>query len=183
MSSEAKAARQEASSTLGFSGVPSPTVSHGGRVEEEAVGFETSLGPIVEEETAPRPASQALYGTPEEEAPCPGVSLCSGKIVGCSPASCFRSDGPRVARCFQVAPPPQGDADSSAWPLNDSEAGPLNHSSTVTNLNVGICHGEGPHELCSSLACHRGRCTAACPRGWRRVAVALARSPLPQNVP
>ncbi|XP_075964987.1 uncharacterized protein LOC142969175 isoform X5 [Anarhichas minor] len=101
-----------------FSGMPSPTVSHDSepedaRVEEgscdqeEVVVFETSSVPAVEVETAQLPASlgrcrKALDGTrEEEEGSYPEVSVRSGKIVGSSPASCFRSDGPQVVRCFQ----------------------------------------------------------------------------------
>lgn len=120
--SETKTAHEETSSSLGFSG--SPTVSHksepdsveapGVPVEEEScdqegvVVFETSLVPIVEVEMAQLPPSfdpccRALDEIQEEEGPCPEVSECSGRIVGSSPASYFRSDGPRVIRCFQVA--------------------------------------------------------------------------------
>lgn len=114
----------ETSSNLDFSGKPSPTVSHksepdsvefhGVPVEEESydqeevVVFETSLVPIVEVEMAQLPpsldlSSKALDETLEEEGSYPGVSECSGRIVGSSPASYFRSDGPQVIRCFQVA--------------------------------------------------------------------------------
>lgn len=109
---------------MGVSGIPSPTVSHksgpdgvepyGAPVEEDScdheavVVFETSLVPIVEVEMAQLPPSldpccRALDETPEEEGSYPEVSECSGRIVGSSPASCFRSDGPQVIRCFQVA--------------------------------------------------------------------------------
>ncbi|XP_027142935.1 titin isoform X9 [Larimichthys crocea] len=118
--SETKTAHEETSSSLGFSG--SPTVSHksepdsveapGVPIEEEScdqegvVVFETSLVPIVEVEMAQLPPSfdpccRALDEIQEEEGPCPEVSECSGRIVGSSPASYFRSDGPRVIRCFQ----------------------------------------------------------------------------------
>ncbi|XP_070767718.1 uncharacterized protein [Enoplosus armatus] len=120
--SETKTAHEETSSHLGFSGIPSPTVSHksepdsveahGAPVEEESrdqeevVVFETSLVPIVEVEMAQLPPSlnpccKALGETLEEEGSYPKVSECSGRIVGSSPASYFRSDGPRVIRCFQ----------------------------------------------------------------------------------
>ncbi|XP_031708477.1 uncharacterized protein LOC116386431 isoform X4 [Anarrhichthys ocellatus] len=101
-----------------FSGMPRPTVSHDSepedaRVEEEScdqeevVVFETFSVPAVEVEMVQLPASlgrcrKALDGTrEEEEGSCPEVSVRSGKIVGSSPASCFRSDGPQVVRCFQ----------------------------------------------------------------------------------
>ncbi|XP_070821751.1 uncharacterized protein [Chaetodon trifascialis] len=120
--SETKAAREETSSRLGFSGSPSPAVSHksepasveahGAPAEEESchqeevVVFETSLVPIVEVEMAQLPpsfdpCSRALNETLEEEGSCPEVSRCSGRIAGSSPASYFRSDGPQVIRCFQ----------------------------------------------------------------------------------
>ncbi|XP_044063520.1 uncharacterized protein LOC122881404 isoform X14 [Siniperca chuatsi] len=120
--SETKAAHEETSSNLGFSGIPSPTVSHrsepdsveahGAPVEEEScdeeevVVFETPLVPIVEVEMAQLPPSldpccKALDETLEEEGLYPEVSECSGRIVGSSPASYFRSDGPQVIRCFQ----------------------------------------------------------------------------------
>lgn len=119
---------------MGFSGVPSPTVSnksepdrveaHGAPLEDEScdqegvVVFETSLVPIVEVEMAQLPPSidprcKVLDEIPEEEGSDPEVSECSGRIVGASPASYFRSDGPQVIRCFQVASrPPPGDAGS-----------------------------------------------------------------------
>lgn len=120
--SETKTAHEETSSN--FSGIPSPTVSnksdpdsveaHGAPVEEEScdqdevVVFETSLVPIVEVEMAqlppsPDPCCRALDETLEEEGSYPEVSECSGTIAGSSPASYFRSDGPQVIRCFQVA--------------------------------------------------------------------------------
>ncbi|KAM6936089.1 uncharacterized protein PEZ65_006329 isoform 2-T2 [Lycodopsis pacificus] len=116
--SETHTAHEDTCSSLGFSGMPSPTVSHDSEAEdarveeescdqEEVVVFETSSVPAVEVETAQLPASlgrcrKALDGTrEEEEGSCPEVSVRSGKIVGSSPASCFRSDGPQVVRCFQ----------------------------------------------------------------------------------
>lgn len=114
----------ETSSSLGFASIPSPTVRHkskpgsvqaqGAPVEQESsdedevVVFETSLVPIVELEMAqlPTPFQPCLKGLDviqEEGGPHPGVEECSGMIVGCSPASYFRSDGPQVIRCFQVA--------------------------------------------------------------------------------
>lgn len=117
-------AHEETSSDLGFSGIPSPTLSHKSEPDsveahsalfeeessdqEEVVVFETALVPIVEVETAQLspsldPCCKALDETLEEEGSYPGVSECSGRIVGSSPASYFRSDGPQVIRCFQVA--------------------------------------------------------------------------------
>lgn len=115
--SETKTAHEETSSSLGKQ---SPTVSHrsepdgveahGAPIEEESsdqeevVVFETSLVPIVEGEMAQLPPCyKALDGIQEEEGSSPEASECSGNIVGCSPASYFRSDGPQVVRCFQVA--------------------------------------------------------------------------------
>ncbi|XP_029307448.1 uncharacterized protein LOC115021278 isoform X4 [Cottoperca gobio] len=114
---------EDTSSNLGFSVIPSPTVSRtsepgsveacGAPVEEESscdqeevVVYETSLVPVVEVEKAQLPPSldpccKALDGIQEEEESCPEVSECSGKIVGSSPAPYFRSDGPQVVRCFQ----------------------------------------------------------------------------------
>ncbi|XP_039973220.1 uncharacterized protein LOC120783904 isoform X3 [Xiphias gladius] len=120
--SETKAAHEETSSSLGLSAIPRPTVchksepdsveAHGAPVEEEScdqdevVVFETSLVPIVEVEMAQLPPSlephcKALDETQEEGGSYPGVLECSGRIVGSSPASYFRSDGPQVIRCFQ----------------------------------------------------------------------------------
>lgn len=120
--SETKAAHVETSSNLDFSGIPSPTVSHKSEPDsveahnvpveeesydqEEVVIFETSLVPIVEMAQLPpsiSPSSKDLDEIQEEEGSYPGVSECSGRIVGCFPASCFRSDGLQVIRCFQVA--------------------------------------------------------------------------------
>ncbi|XP_070690933.1 uncharacterized protein [Pempheris klunzingeri] len=120
--SETKTAHEETSSNLGFSGIPSPTVSHKSEPDiveahaapveeescdqEEVVVFETSLVPIVEVEMAQLPPSldlccRALEEILEEDVSYPDVSESSGRIVGSSPASYFRSDGPQVIRCFQ----------------------------------------------------------------------------------
>uniref|UniRef100_A0A8D2ZE27 Protein 4.1 n=1 Tax=Scophthalmus maximus TaxID=52904 RepID=A0A8D2ZE27_SCOMX len=120
--SETKAAYEETGNSLGLSGPPRPTVSpesepdsveaHGAPVEEEScdrdevVVFETSLVPVVEVEMAQlaaslKPCCKALDETQEEEGSYPGVSSYSGRIVGSSLASCFRSDGPQVMHCFQ----------------------------------------------------------------------------------
>lgn len=122
--SETKAAHEETSSSLGWSGTPRPTACHTSEpdsveatdapIEEEScnhdevVVFEISLVPIVEVEMAQLPPSlephcEALDELQEEEGSCPGVSECSGRIVGSSPASYFRSNGPQVICCFQVA--------------------------------------------------------------------------------
>lgn len=122
--SETRAAHEETSSSLGLSGTPRPTACHksepdsveanDGPIEEEScdqdefVVFETSLVPIVEVEMAQLPPSlehhcKALDELQEEEGSYPGASECSGRIVGSSPASYFRSNGPQVIRCFQVA--------------------------------------------------------------------------------
>lgn len=113
--------------------------------QEEVVVFETSLVPIVEVEMAqlppsPDPCCRALDETLEEEGSYPEVSDRSGMIVGSSSASYFRSDGPQVIRCFQVASsPPQGDAHSvSAWPLCDFEAAALAHS-FAAQLQIKTC--------------------------------------------
>ncbi|XP_030605420.1 titin-like isoform X3 [Archocentrus centrarchus] len=114
-------AHEETSSSLGFSGVPIPTVSnksepervevHKTPVEKESrdhevVASETNLVPIVEVEMAQLPPSfdsscKALDVILEEGGSCPGLSEDSGRIVGSSPASYFWSDGPQVIRCFQ----------------------------------------------------------------------------------
>lgn len=125
--SEAKTALKETNSSLGFSSMRSPTVSQnsepdsfkahgvGAPVQEEScdqeevVVLETSLAPILEVEMAHLPPSvgpsyRALDETLGEEGSYAAVSECSEKIIGSSPASYFKSDGPRVIRCFQVAP-------------------------------------------------------------------------------
>lgn len=80
----------------------------------EVVHSGTSLEPVVEVEAAPLPScldpgSRALGDAPQEEARRPAG------IIGSSPASYFKSDGPKVIRCFQVASdslPSLGRADS-----------------------------------------------------------------------
>ncbi|XP_065813599.1 uncharacterized protein [Labrus bergylta] len=122
--SETKASHTKTSTNVGFSGKTSPTVSHtsepdsgdsllGDPVEEESfdqeevVVFETSLLPIIEEEMAQLPSSldpccRGLNETQEEEEGSnPEVMEGSGRIVGSSQASYFRSDGPQVICCFQ----------------------------------------------------------------------------------
>ncbi|XP_062254580.1 uncharacterized protein LOC133964485 isoform X4 [Platichthys flesus] len=114
--------KEETSSSLGSSGACRPAVclkrepdsveAPGSPVEEDScdqdgvVVFETSLVPILEEETAQLPASlepgcKALDETQEEEGSCPAVSQRARRIVGSAPASYFRSHGPQVIRCFQ----------------------------------------------------------------------------------
>ncbi|XP_035768188.1 uncharacterized protein LOC102777766 isoform X4 [Neolamprologus brichardi] len=115
--SDTKAAHEETSSSLEFTGLPiksepesvevhRATVEKESRDQEEVVVFETNLVPIVEVEMAQLPPSfdpscNALEVIPEEEGSCPGVSDDSGRIAGSSPASYFWSDGPQVMRCFQ----------------------------------------------------------------------------------
>lgn len=92
---------------------PDSVEAHGAPLEEEScdqeevIVFETSLVPIVEVEMAQLPPSlnprRKALETLEEEGSDPEVSEFSGRIVGSSPASYFRSDGPQVIRCFQVA--------------------------------------------------------------------------------
>lgn len=119
--SESKTAQEETGSSLGLRSSAVSRKSEPGSVEahiapieeescdeEEAVVFETSLVPIVEVEMAQLPPSldsftRALDEIPEEEESFSEVSESSGMIAGCSPASYFRSDGPQVIRCFQVA--------------------------------------------------------------------------------
>ena len=76
--------------------------------QEEVVVLETSPVPLVAVEMAQLPPSvdhshRALDESRGEEGPKPRVSECSGRIIGSSPASYFKTDGPRVIRCFQVA--------------------------------------------------------------------------------
>ncbi|KAM9852266.1 uncharacterized protein ACBR49_005367 isoform 2-T2 [Aulostomus maculatus] len=111
--SETKSAHEESISNSDLSHTPSATMSHTlepDNVEEqscdkeEVVVFESSLVPVVEVEMAQLPPSLDLSGKAlgerrKEEGWYPGV--CSGGIVGSSPASYYRSDGPQVIRCFQ----------------------------------------------------------------------------------
>lgn len=115
-------ANEETGSSLEMSGIPSPTVYPMSEPEgdeglgsasescdqEEVVVFEPPLVPVVEVEVARLPSSikpdcKGLDETQEEEGSSPGDLECSGTIVGSSPASYFRSNGPKVIRCFQVA--------------------------------------------------------------------------------
>ena len=129
---------------------PDGDEAHGAPVEEESsdeegvVDFDTSSVPVVEGAMAQLPpCCRALEGIQEEEGSSPEASECSGNIVGSSPASYFRSDGPQVVRCFQVASrPPRGDADSvsAAWPPHDFEAAARAHSFAAP-LQIKICKG------------------------------------------
>ncbi|XP_056142952.1 uncharacterized protein LOC130118528 [Lampris incognitus] len=124
--SDTKATQEEAGISLGFSGIPSPTVSQTSEADsvesysapdvaesydqDESVVSETSLVPIVEVEMAKLPLSHELSSLAveetqlkkeqEEEASDPG-SECAGGIAGSFPASYFVSCGPHVIRCFQ----------------------------------------------------------------------------------
>lgn len=112
--------------SLGMSHVPSSTVSHqnqpgcvkvhhaGAPVaeescdEEEVVGSKTLLVPVVEVERAqlpasPHPGCRALDETQRDGGSSPEVLEYSGRIIGPSSAAYFKSDDPRVIRCFQVA--------------------------------------------------------------------------------
>ncbi|XP_034553554.1 titin-like [Notolabrus celidotus] len=123
--SESKTTHTETSSSSseGFSGKPSPTVSHKSEPDkvkelhsapleeestdqDEVVVFETSLLPIVEVERAQLspsldPSCKALDDILLEGGSNPEVLEGSGGIVGSSQASYFRSDGPQVVHCFQ----------------------------------------------------------------------------------
>lgn len=84
------------------------SVERESRDQVEVVDSETSPVPVVKVEMAQRPpsldpSSRALGDMLKEEASYPKVSDCSGRIIGSSPASYFKSDGPKVIRCFQVA--------------------------------------------------------------------------------
>lgn len=121
-------AREGTSSASAVSYVPSSTASrpnqpgcvkvqHAGaphaeesRDQEEVVGSRTLLVPVVEVEQAqaqlppsPQPGCRALDETQRDRGSSPEVSERSGRIIGPSPAAYFKSDGPRVIRCFQVA--------------------------------------------------------------------------------
>ncbi|KAM9309485.1 uncharacterized protein KZ484_025542 isoform 9-T11 [Pholidichthys leucotaenia] len=120
--SETKAAHEETSSNLAFSGSPNPAGSHKSEPDcvqahsapvkkelhdqEEVVVFETISVPIVEVEMAQLPppcdpSYTALDEVQEEDGSRQGVWECSGRMVGSSPASYFWSDGPQVIRCFK----------------------------------------------------------------------------------
>lgn len=116
-------AHEGTSSASAVSYVPSSTeiqpgcvkVHHAGaplaeesRDQEEVVGSRTLLVPVVEVERAqlppsPQPGCRALDEPQRDRGSSPEVSERSGRIIGPSPAAYFKSDGPRVIRCFQVA--------------------------------------------------------------------------------
>lgn len=78
------------------------------RDQEEVVGSRTLLVSVVEVERAqlppfPQPGCRALDETRRDRGSSPEVSERSGRIIGPSHAAYFKSDGPRVIRCFQVA--------------------------------------------------------------------------------
>eukprot|EP00066_Takifugu_rubripes_P014794 XP_011604060.1 PREDICTED: uncharacterized protein LOC101066037 isoform X4 [Takifugu rubripes] len=73
------------------------------RDQEEVVGSRTLLVPVVEVERAqlppsPQPGCRALGETQRDRGSSPEASE---RIIGPSPAAYFKSDGPRVIRCFQ----------------------------------------------------------------------------------
>lgn len=171
---------------MGLSGKPSPAGSlksqpdnvklpHGAPLEEEStdqeevIVFETSLLPLVEVETAQLspsldPSCNALDDTLLEEGSDPEVLEGSGGIVGSSQASYFKSNGPQVKRCFQVASwPPQGDTDTSALlaiciiqsvTLAYTFAGPLQQHNKNWRQQNQVCS-----EFCwSYLNASPGRC-------------------------
>lgn len=128
--SEKNTTHEETGSSLGSSGLSSLTVSHKSELDcaeasdatdsaelcdQDVVAvFETSLVPVVEVEMAQLPcslhespckvlAATQLKEAQEHEGSDPGVSECSGTIAGSSTVSFFRSGGPQVIRCLQVA--------------------------------------------------------------------------------
>lgn len=111
---------------MGVSYVPSSTASHQNQPgcvkahragppvaeascdQEEVVVSKTLLVPVVEVERAqlppsPHPGCRALDETQRDGGSYPEVLECSGRIIGPSSAAYFKSDGPQVIRCFQVA--------------------------------------------------------------------------------
>ncbi|XP_038125396.1 uncharacterized protein LOC119772818 isoform X4 [Cyprinodon tularosa] len=119
--SETKTHHEETSSNLGISEVPGLSESDqrepagveacGAAVEEKPydpeVGvFHTHMVPLVEVEMAQLVppvefSCKELHEIQEEEGTCPVAPECCRGIVGPTPASYFRSDGPQVIRCFQ----------------------------------------------------------------------------------
>lgn len=76
--------------------------------EEEGVVSKTSLVPVVEVERAqlppsPHPGCSALDESQRDGGSDPQVSEGSGRIIAPSSAAYFKSEGPQVIRCFQVA--------------------------------------------------------------------------------
>lgn len=119
-------AHEGTGSALGVSYVPNSTTSHQHQPgwakvhhagaplaeescdQEEVVGSKTLLVPVVEVERAqlppsPPPGCRALDESQRDRGWSPQVSERSGRIIGPSPAAYFKSEGPRVIRCFQVA--------------------------------------------------------------------------------
>lgn len=118
-------AHEEAGGSLGVSYVPSSTPSRQNQpgcvqvhragalvaeesCEEEGVASQTMLVPVMEVERAqlppsPHPGSRALAETHRDGGSYAKVSEGSGRIMGPSSAAYFKSDGPQVIRCFQVA--------------------------------------------------------------------------------
>lgn len=125
MCNGSETAHEEAGSSLGVACVPSSAASHQNQpgcvkvhhagapvaeesCEEDVVVSKTLLVPVVEVERAQLPPSphagcRALDETQRDGGSYPEVSEGSGRIIGPSSAAYFRSDGPRVIRCFQVA--------------------------------------------------------------------------------
>ncbi|XP_068180211.1 uncharacterized protein [Antennarius striatus] len=119
--SETKTAHKEYCNTSGISCMPSSTMSHMNEPgcdgvhgadalleeescdQEEIVGFETSLVPIIEVEMAPSLDScgRALNETPEEDESYFKASELSSRIAEPSSASYLTIGGPLVIRCFQ----------------------------------------------------------------------------------
>lgn len=76
--------------------------------EEEVVVSQTLLVPVVEVERAqlppsPHPGRSALDERQRDGGSDPQVSEGSGRIIAPSAAAYFKSEGPQVIRCFQVA--------------------------------------------------------------------------------
>lgn len=122
---ETKTAYKEISSGLGIS-IPVQTVSHKSQSDnggvhdanapvteescdrDEVVLLETLQVPIIEVEMAQPPPSldpfcRALDETLREEGLYTEVMESTGRLIGPSSASYFKSNGPQVIRCFQVA--------------------------------------------------------------------------------
>lgn len=122
---ETRTAYKETSSSLGISIIPVQTVSHKSQSDcggvhganapvaeescdrDEVVLSETLQVPIIKVETVQPPPSldpfcRALDETLREEG-LYEVMESSGRLIGPSSASYFKSNGPQVIRCFQVA--------------------------------------------------------------------------------
>lgn len=118
---------EETRNGLSISQMSSPTVSHTSepdRLQDAAelcdqdvvVVYETSLVPVVEVEMTQLPSflperpcpckdldAAQLKEDLEYQESCPGEADCSETVAGSSPVSYFRTVGPKVIRCFQVA--------------------------------------------------------------------------------